>query len=88
MDVAASEFCKDGPKYDLDFKNPESKPADWITSDQLCEMYKGFIQKYPIVSLEDVFDQDDWAGWCKLSSKYKFGRFFEKFRKFNGFNSF
>merc|ERR1719204_494419 len=33
------EFCKDG-KYDLDFKNPESKPEDWITSDQLAEMYQ------------------------------------------------
>ncbi len=39
MDVAASEFFKEG-KYDLDFKNPESKPADWITSDALCDMYK------------------------------------------------
>merc|ERR1712209_182620 len=34
MDITASEFCKDG-KYDLDFKNPESKPEDWITSDEL-----------------------------------------------------
>merc|ERR1711893_285350 len=61
MDVAASEFHKDG-KYDLDFKNPESKPEDWISSEQLCEMYKGFVQKYPVVSIEDGFDQDDWAG--------------------------
>lgn len=29
MDVAASEFCKDG-KYDLDFKNPKSDPKDWV----------------------------------------------------------
>ena len=43
MDIAASEFFKNG-KYDLDFKNPESKEADWITSDQLIEMYKGFIK--------------------------------------------
>jgi len=65
MDVAASEFHKDG-KYDLDFKNPESKADDWISSDKLCEMYKGFIEKYPVVSIEDAFDQDDWAGWTKL----------------------
>ena len=50
MDVAASEFHKDG-KYDLDFKNPESKPEDWISSEQLCEMYKGFVQKYPVVCI-------------------------------------
>jgi len=30
MDVAASEFCKD-KKYDLDFKNPNSKPADYVS---------------------------------------------------------
>ena len=68
MDVAASEFHKDG-KYDLDFKNPESKADDWISSDKLCEMYKGFIEKYPVVSIEDAFDQDDWAGWTKLCGK-------------------
>merc|ERR1712055_1065161 len=59
MDVAASEFCKHG-KYDLDFKNPNSKEADWISSDSLLEMYKGFIKDYPVVSIEDPFDQDDW----------------------------
>ena len=68
MDVAASEFCKGG-KYDLDFKNPETKEADWITSDALCEMYKKFIKDAPVVSIEDAFDQDDWAGWTKLSSE-------------------
>ena len=30
MDVAASEFCKEGFKYDLDFKNPNSDPKDWV----------------------------------------------------------
>merc|ERR1712107_349152 len=44
MDIAASEFFKNG-KYDLDFKNPESKEADWISSDELGEMYKGFIKE-------------------------------------------
>ena len=31
MDVAASEFCKEGFKYDLDFKNPNSDPAKWVS---------------------------------------------------------
>ena len=66
MDVAASEFFKDG-KYDLDFKNKDSKPADWITSEALCEMYKGFVRDAPVVSIEDPFDQDDWAGWTKVN---------------------
>eukprot|EP00088_Acartia_fossae_P034687 TRINITY_DN3560_c0_g1_i5.p2 TRINITY_DN3560_c0_g1~~TRINITY_DN3560_c0_g1_i5.p2 ORF type:complete len:433 (-),score=169.11 TRINITY_DN3560_c0_g1_i5:164-1462(-) len=68
MDIAASEFFKNG-KYDLDFKNPESKEADWISSDQLGEMYKGFIKDYPVVSIEDPFDQDDWEGYTKLTSE-------------------
>jgi len=68
MDIAASEFFKNG-KYDLDFKNPESKEADWITSDQLIEMYKGFIKDYPVVSIEDPFDQDDWEGYTKLTTE-------------------
>ena len=84
MDIAASEFFKDG-KYDLDFKNPETKEADWIDSDALLEMYKveltkalhfydtfscqGFIKDYPVISIEDPFDQDDWAGYAKLTAE-------------------
>lgn len=66
MDVAASEFYKDG-KYDLDFKNPDSNADDWLTSDQLGEMYKGFIDEAPVISIEDPFDQDDWEGWTALT---------------------
>jgi len=66
MDVAASEFCKD-KKYDLDFKNPASDPATWLSSDQLFEVYQEFIQKYPVVSIEDAFDQDDWEAWTKMN---------------------
>uniref|UniRef100_A0A0K0FKU3 Enolase n=1 Tax=Strongyloides venezuelensis TaxID=75913 RepID=A0A0K0FKU3_STRVS len=65
MDVAASEFYKDG-KYDLDFKNPNSDPSKHLTGDQLAELYKSFIKEYPVVSIEDAFDQDDWENWSKL----------------------
>lgn len=68
MDVAASEFYKDG-KYDLDFKNPQSDPAKWITGDQLSEMYQEFIAGYPVVSIEDAFDQDHWDAWSALTQK-------------------
>ena len=68
MDIAAAEFFKNG-KYDLDFKNPNTKEADWISSDALLEMYKGFIKDYPVVSIEDQFDQDDWAGYAKLTKE-------------------
>merc|ERR1719376_1977897 len=68
MDIAASEFYKN-QKYDLDFKNPNTKESDWISSDKLGEMYKGFIKDYPVVSIEDPFDQDDWEGYKKLTSE-------------------
>ena len=67
MDVAASEFYKDG-LYDLDFKNPQSDKSKWITGEKLLETYKGFIQKFPIVSIEDPFDQDDWGSWTAITS--------------------
>ncbi|SAM07893.1 hypothetical protein [Absidia glauca] len=67
MDSAASEFYKDG-KYDLDFKNPKSNPADYLPGTKLAELYKSFSEKYPIVSIEDAFDQDDWDNWTHLNS--------------------
>lgn len=65
LDVASSEFYKDG-KYDLDFKNPNSDPSKWISGKELAEVYLGFIKKYPIASIEDPFDQDDWEAWTHL----------------------
>merc|ERR1711939_715778 len=58
-DVAASEFWLNG-KYDLDFKNPQSPDSMKLTADQLMDYYKAWFAKYPFVSIEDPFDQDDW----------------------------
>jgi len=33
----------------------------------MFDMYKGFIEKYPVVSIEDAFDQDDWPAWTKMN---------------------
>lgn len=64
MDVASSEFYKDdAKKYDLDFKNPDSDKSKWITYEQLADMYKSLASKYPIVSIEDPFAEDDWEAW-------------------------
>jgi len=68
MDVAASEFCKEG-KYDLDFKNPNSDPSTYVTTDQLQEMYKEFTSKYPVISIEDAFEQDNWDAWAKMNAE-------------------
>jgi enolase len=66
MDVAASEFYKDG-KYDLDFKNPSSDPSQHLTGSALADLYRSFIADYPIVSIEDPFDQDDWEAYAELT---------------------
>ena len=69
MDVAASEFYKDG-KYDLDFKNtnPSSKHKDLVTSGQLARLYWEFIRDYPVATIEDPFEQDDWDAWTNFTS--------------------
>uniref|UniRef100_A0A8D2IRJ1 phosphopyruvate hydratase n=1 Tax=Varanus komodoensis TaxID=61221 RepID=A0A8D2IRJ1_VARKO len=66
MDVAASEFYRDG-KYDLDFKSPDD-PSRYITSDELGDLYQSFVWDYPVVSIEDPFDQDDWEAWSKFTA--------------------
>ena len=64
MDVASSEFYKpEEKKYDLDFKNPDSDKSKWITYEQLADQYKQLAAKYPIVSIEDPFAEDDWEAW-------------------------
>ncbi|KAE8592815.1 hypothetical protein XENTR_v10018884 [Xenopus tropicalis] len=66
MDVAASEFYRDG-KYDLDFKSPDD-PKRHISPDELAELYMSFVKNYPVVSIEDPFDQDDWEAWKKFTA--------------------
>ena len=59
LDAAASEFHLDG-KYHLD------KP---YTSEELVDFYKSLVLDYPIVSIEDPFDQDDWVGFTLLTKE-------------------
>nr|CAD7606357.1 unnamed protein product [Timema genevievae] len=70
MDVAASEFYRDG-KYDLDFKNPNSDKSAFLSPQQLQELYLEFIKEFPMVSIEDPFDQDDWAAWSSITASTK-----------------
>ncbi|RSH90409.1 hypothetical protein EHS25_001014 [Saitozyma podzolica] len=70
LDVASSEFYKDG-KYDLDFKNPNSDESKWITGEQLAALYNSYIEKYDICSIEDPFDQDDFASWVHFNKTTK-----------------
>ncbi|XP_067826433.1 enolase 1a, (alpha) isoform X2 [Heptranchias perlo] len=66
MDIAASEFFRDG-KYDLDFKSPPD-PSRCVSHDKLIELYLSFTKNYPVVSIEDPFDQDDWAAWTQFTA--------------------
>ena len=62
IDGAASEFYINGT-YNL-----KKEGVEW-TTDELVDYYVSMWNKYPIVSMEDVFDQDDWDGFKKLYEK-------------------
>ena len=68
LDVASSEFkVKNKDAYDLDFKSTDNKNPSAIKSgDEMIAFYKMLIDKYPIVTIEDPFDQDDWKHWSKI----------------------
>ena len=71
LDVAASEFkVPDKNFYDLDFKSAEGeKDASlMISGDDLLAFYSKISSDYPIVTIEDPFDQDDWANWSKITA--------------------
>lgn len=62
IDVAASEFYSDG-KYNLVGENRS------LTTDELIDFYKELIDKYPIVSIEDPVDENDWEGFTKITKE-------------------
>eukprot|EP00850_Spirogloea_muscicola_P006614 SM000031S11623 [mRNA] locus=s31:722042:726709:- [translate_table: standard] len=67
MDVAASEFYSEKDKtYDLDFKTEGNDGSSKLSGDQIIDLYKSFVDNYPIVSIEDPFDQDDWEHYPKF----------------------
>ncbi|KAL5817107.1 hypothetical protein ACOSQ3_025485 [Xanthoceras sorbifolium] len=57
--VAATNFCQ-GTKYDLDFKSPNKSGQNFKSGEDMIEMYKELCAEYPIVSIEDPFDKEDW----------------------------
>merc|ERR1711957_670550 len=73
MDVAASEFKVEGQDcYDLGLWYPEaerSDPALKMTSAELAAFYVQLCKDFPIITIEDPFDQDDWEGWAALTAQ-------------------
>ncbi|KAK9058830.1 hypothetical protein SSX86_023673 [Deinandra increscens subsp. villosa] len=69
MDVAASEFYGKDKTYDLNFKEENNNGSQKISGVQLKDLYKSFVTEYPIVSIEDPFDQDDWEHYGKMTAE-------------------
>lgn len=67
MDVAASEFLLKDGRYDLDFKTPNNDGSQVLSGSALADLYKDLAKKYPIVSIEDPFDQDDWENYSAFT---------------------
>jgi len=65
LDVAASEFYNvDTKMYDLKKSGSGSK-----TTDEMIDMYEEWVNKYPIVSIEDGLGERDWDGWKKMTDR-------------------
>ena len=62
IDVAASEFYKDG-KYELVGEGRS------LTTEELIEYYEELISKYPIISIEDAVDENDWDGFNLVTKR-------------------
>ena len=65
MDAAASEFYDSKKeKYVL-----HKSTGDEMSTDDMISYWNGWVDSYPIFSIEDGLDEDDWAGWVKLNDK-------------------
>ncbi len=62
QDPAASEFFVDG-KYDLQTEGKK------LNSSEMVELYAKWVEKYPIVSIEDGLSEDDWAGFSEMTAR-------------------
>ena len=63
LDVAASEFYENGI-YNLKGANLK------LTTDELIDYYQTLLDKYPIISIEDPVDENDWEGFKKMTERY------------------
>ncbi|MCL2069472.1 MAG: phosphopyruvate hydratase [Treponema sp.] len=65
LDCASSELFDEGGKKGYKFW--KSNPDKLFSADEMIELYLGWVKKYPIISIEDALDQDDWDGYVKLT---------------------
>merc|ERR1711966_371554 len=73
MDVAASEFKVEGQDcYDLGTWYPDAEknaPGLKMTGAELADFYAQLCKDFPIITIEDPFDQDDWESWKLFTKK-------------------
>jgi enolase len=65
LDSAASELFDEGDRKGYKFW--KSNPGKLFTADEMIELYTKWVNKYPIISLEDPLSQDDWEGYVKIT---------------------
>ncbi len=65
LDVAASEWKSEKGKGNYHLP----KAGSDYCSDELIDMYQNMAEKYPILSIEDPLDEEDWDGWKKITEK-------------------
>ncbi|MDR0554947.1 MAG: phosphopyruvate hydratase [Treponema sp.] len=65
LDCASSELFDEGGKKGYKFW--KSNPDKLFSADQMIEIYSKWVDKYPIISIEDPLDQNDWEGYVKMT---------------------
>ena len=77
LDVAASEWKPSGNDGMMESEHKITKQSSYYlpksgrnySSDELIDMYKNLVAKYPIISIEDPLDEEDWNGWKKITEE-------------------
>ncbi len=64
LDPATSEMYQDG-RYVFYKSDPNRK----LTSEEMVDFWAGWAEEYPIISMEDAMDEDDWDGWAMLTER-------------------
>ena len=66
LDCASSELFDEGGKKGYKFW--KSNPTKLFSADDMVELFAGWCKKYPIISIEDPLDQNDWKGYTKMTT--------------------
>eukprot|EP00026_Physarum_polycephalum_P005253 Phypoly_transcript_05284.p1 GENE.Phypoly_transcript_05284~~Phypoly_transcript_05284.p1 ORF type:complete len:430 (+),score=77.53 Phypoly_transcript_05284:627-1916(+) len=69
MDAAASEFFVEDKKgYDLNYKSNDKSGSKPISADELAKLYESYVHEFPVVLVEDPFEENDYDSFAKLTA--------------------